>query len=76
LGEVVLPRTLNTIRRIRDEDGMAPNEEEAGAGPAGPKILLKQRVHLENRDGADALTTLPNGIRSGPRREKRCGMFF
>ncbi|MGH7137691.1 MAG: C-terminal helicase domain-containing protein, partial [Pirellulales bacterium] len=76
LGEVVHPRTFNTIRRIRDEDGAVLDEEEARAELAGPEILLKQLKDLLNRGGADALTTLPNGIHSGLRREKCHGMFF
>jgi superfamily II DNA or RNA helicase len=76
LGEVVHPRTFNTIRRIRDEDGAVLDEEEARAELAGPEMLLKQLKDLLNRGGADTLTTLPNGIHSGLRREKCHGMFF
>jgi hypothetical protein len=73
---VVHPRTFNTLRRIRDEDGAVLEEEEARAELAGPEMLLKQLKDLLNRDGANALTALPNGIHSGLRREKCCGMFF
>jgi hypothetical protein len=76
LGEVVHPRTFNTLRRIRDEDGAVLDEEEARAELAGPEMLLKQLKDLLNRDGADNLATLPNGIHSGLRREKCHGMFF
>lgn len=76
LGEVVHPRTFNTIRRIREEDGTVLDEEEARAELAGPEMLLKQLKDLLNRDGTDTLTTLPNGIHSGLRREKCNGMFF
>jgi hypothetical protein len=76
LGEVVHPRTFNTLRRIRDEDGAVLDEEEARAELAGPEMLLKQLKDLLNRDGADTLTLLPNGIHSGLRREKCYGMFF
>lgn len=76
LGEVVHPRTFNTLRRIRDEDGAVLDEEEARAELAGPEMLLKQLKDLLNRDGANALTALPNGIHSGLRREKCHGMFF
>ncbi len=76
LGEVVHPRTFNTLRRIRDEDGAVLDEEEARAELAGPEMLLKQLKDLLNRDGATTLTTLPNGIHSGLRREKCYGMFF
>ncbi len=76
LGEVVHPRTFNTIRRIREEDGAVLDEEEARAELAGPEMLLKQLKDLLNRDGTDVLTSLPNGIHSGLRREKCYGMFF
>ncbi len=67
LGEVVHPRTFNTLRRIRDEDGAVLDEEEARAELAGPEMLLKQLKDLLNRDGANMLTTLPSGNGS-PRR--------
>ena len=76
LGEVVHPRTFNTIRRIREEDGTILDEEEGRAELAGPEMLLKQLKDLLNRDGANALTVLPNGIHSGLRRAKCHGMFF
>jgi hypothetical protein len=76
LGEVVHPRTFNTIRRIRDEDGAVLDEEEAKAELAGPEMLLKQLKDLLNRGGADTLMALPNGIHSGLRREKCRGIFF
>ncbi len=76
LGEVVHPRTFNTIRRIQAEDGCVLDEEEARAELAGPEMLLRQLKELLNRDGASRLTTLPNGIHSGLRREKCHGMFF
>jgi SNF2 family DNA or RNA helicase len=76
LGEVVHPRTFNTIRRIREEDGTVLDEEEARAELAGPEMLLKQLKDLLNRDGVNVLTALPNGIHSGLRRDKCYGMFF
>jgi superfamily II DNA or RNA helicase len=76
LGEVVHPRTFNTLRRIREEDGTVLDEEEARAELAGPEMLLKHLKDLLNRDGANVLTTLPNGIHSGLRRDKWYGMFF
>jgi superfamily II DNA or RNA helicase/HKD family nuclease len=76
LGEVVHPRAFNTIRRIREEDGAVLDEEEARAELAGPEMLLKHLKDLLNRDGANVLTDLPNGIHSGLRREKCNGIFF
>lgn len=76
LGEVVHPRTFNTIRRIRDEDGTVLDEEEARAELAGPELLLKHLKDLLSRDGSDSINELPNGIHSGLRRENCNGMFF
>jgi hypothetical protein len=76
LGEVIHPRTFNTLRRIREEDEAVLDEEEARAELAGPEVLLKQLKDLLNRDGTNVLTTLPHGIHSGLRREKCYGMFF
>jgi superfamily II DNA or RNA helicase len=76
LGEVVHPRTFNTLRRIREEDGTVLDEEEARAELAGPELLLKQLKALLNREGADSIVDLPNGIHSGLRRTKCNGMFF
>ena len=76
LGEVVHPRTFNTIRRIRKEDGAVLEEEEARAELAGPEVLLKQLKELLGREGSDAVVDLPDGIHSGLRRQKCYGMFF
>ena len=76
LGEVVHPRTFNTIRRIREEDGTVLDEEEQRAELAGPELLLKQLKELLGREGAEKLFDLPDGIHSGLRRDKRHGMFF
>ena len=76
LGEVVHPRTFNTLRRIREEDGTVLDEEEARAELAGPEVLLKQLKDVLNKGGASPLDDLPNGIHSGLRREKFNGMFF
>jgi len=76
LGETVHPRTFNTLRRIRDEDGAVLEEEEERAELAGPELLLKQLRELLGREGKDNLIDLPNGIHSGLRRENCYGMFF
>jgi hypothetical protein len=76
LGEVVHPRTFNTIRRLRQEDGAVLDEEEARAELAGPEMLLKQLKDLLNRDGENVLAALPNGIHSGLCRDRCHGMFF
>ena len=76
LGEVVHPRTFNTIRRIRDEDGTVLDEEEERAELAGPELLIKQLKEVLSREGYQSIADLPNGIHSGLRREKCYGMFF
>ncbi|MEO8493531.1 MAG: helicase-related protein [Planctomycetota bacterium] len=76
LGEVVHPRTFNTIRRIREEDGTVLDDEEARAELAGPEILLKHVKDLLSRGGSESIDALPNGIHSGLRRERCNGMFF
>ena len=76
LGEVVHPRTFNTLRRIRDEDGTILDEEEARAELAGPELLLKHLKEVLNREGGDLIAELPHGIHSGLRRTKCNGMFF
>ncbi len=76
LGEVVHPRTFNTIRRIREEDGAVLDEEEARAELAGPELLLKQLKELLGREGSDQIVDLPDGIHSGLRRTRCNGMFF
>ena len=70
LGEVVHPRTFNTIRRIRDEDGTVLDEEEERAELAGPEMLLKQLKEVLSREGFESVADLPDGIHSGLRREK------
>ncbi len=76
LGEVVHPRTFNTLRRIREEDGTVLDEEEARAELAGPEVLLKQLKDMLNKGGSSTLDDLPNGIHSGLRRDRSYGMFF
>ena len=76
LGEVVHPRTFNTLRRIREEDGAVLDEEEASAELAGPEMSAEESERLLNREGGQSIAELPNGIHSGLRREKCYGMFF
>jgi SNF2 family DNA or RNA helicase len=76
LGEIVHPRTFNTLRRIRAEDGAVLDEEEARAELAGPEMLLKHLKEVLNREGGENIADLPNGIHSGLRRQKYYGMFF
>lgn len=76
LGESVHPRTFNTLRRIRAEDGAVLDEEEARAELAGPEVLLRHLKEMLNREAGDSVTELPHGIHSGLRREDCYGMFF
>jgi superfamily II DNA or RNA helicase len=76
LGEAVHPRTFNTLRRIRAEDGAVLDEEEARAELAGPELLLKHLKEMLNREAGDSVADLPHGIHSGSRRENCYGMFF
>jgi superfamily II DNA or RNA helicase len=76
LGEVVHPRTFNTLRRILDGDNTALDEEEERAELAGPEKLLRDLKDMLNRDGAEQMIDLPNGIHSGLRRDKCHGLFF
>lgn len=76
LGEVVHPRTFNTIRRVRDEDGTVMDEEEERVELAGPELLLKQLREVLNREGAESFASLPSGIHSGLRRANCNGLFF
>jgi SNF2 family DNA or RNA helicase len=76
LGEAVHPRTFNTLRRIRAEDGAVLDEEEARAELAGPEMLLKHLKEVLNKEAGESIAELPHGIHSGLRREKCYGMFF
>jgi hypothetical protein len=76
LGESVHPRTFNTLRRIRDEDGAVLDEEESRAELAGPELLLKHLKEMLNQEAGDSVADLPLGIHSGLRRQKCHGMFF
>lgn len=76
LGEAVHPRTFNTLRRIRDEDGAVLDEEESRAELAGPELLLKQLKEMLNRDAGESVANLPDGIHSGLRRSGCNGIFF
>jgi hypothetical protein len=76
LGEVVHPRTFNTIRRVHEGDVTVLDEEEARAELAGPELLLKQLKEMLGREGSRDIINLPDGIHSGLRRQNAYGMFF
>ncbi|MBW3539976.1 MAG: helicase [Planctomycetes bacterium] len=76
LGESVHPRTFNTLRRIREQDGAVLDEEEARAELAGPEVLLKHLKEMLGREAGESVADLPNGIHSGLRRQDCYGIFF
>ncbi len=76
LGEVVHPRTFNTIRRIANGDVTVLDEEEGRAELAGPEVLLKQLKEMLGKEGSREVVQLPDGIHSGLRRQRVHGMFF
>jgi SNF2 family DNA or RNA helicase len=76
LGELVHPRTFNTLRRLEEEDTAVLDEEEARAELAGPELLLKHLKELLDQQSPQALEDLPNGIHSGLRRNGCNGLFF
>ena len=64
LGESVHPRTFNTLRRIRDEDGAVLDEEEARAELAGPEVRLKQLRDMLNREAGQSVVHQSSDARS------------
>jgi superfamily II DNA or RNA helicase len=76
LGELVHPRTFNTIRRVKDGDESVLDEEEMRAELGGPEVLLKQLKDMLNKEGSREAVNLPDGIHSGLRRQNVHGMFF
>ena len=76
LGEVVHPRTFNTLRRIREEDGTALDEEEDRAGACRARDAAQATQGSAQPGRGEQSLTPPNGIHSGLRREKCYGMFF
>lgn len=76
LGEVVHPRTFNSLRRVKDGDVTVLDEEEARAELAGPELLLQSLREMLNKQGAEEVLNLPDGIHSGLRRSGKDGMFF
>src|SRR5439155_22350380 len=62
LGETVHPRNFNTLRRIQEEDGSVIAEEEQFTELASNEFLLQQLRTLLNKEGQEALDTLPDGI--------------
>ncbi|MBS3784947.1 MAG: helicase, partial [Anaerolineae bacterium] len=75
LGEVVHPRTFNTLQRIADEDGSVMDELEAEAELATSEFLLAS-LQDALASGELDVGSLPDGIHSGREREGCRGLFF
>ena len=76
LGEAVNPRTFNTLRRIRDEDGAVVTEQEQFAELASNEFLLQQLRQWLDAGRLSDLEALPDGIHSGLARDGQRGIFF
>jgi SNF2 family DNA or RNA helicase len=76
LGEVVHPQSFNTLRRIRDEDNSAIEEEEGFIELASNEFLLQHLRQLLEAGGVQMLEELPDGIHSGLNKPGAKGVFF
>lgn len=76
LGEAANPRNFNTLRRIRDEDGTAIEEEERFTELAGVEAFSQQLREFLDTHGREAVEALPDGIHSGLARQGARGVFF
>jgi SNF2 family DNA or RNA helicase len=76
LGEVVHPRSFNTLRRIRDEDNSVIEEEEGFVELASNEFLLQHLRQLLEAGGVQMLEELPDGIHSGLIKPGVKGVFF
>ena len=77
LGEVVHPTDVQHVAAHpeRGRRGAGRGRGAGGTGRAGNAAQATEGPAQPGR-GQDTLTTLPNGIHSGLRREKCYGMFF
>lgn len=76
LGEMVHPKTFNTLKRIEDEDASVVDEEEQFVELASSEFLLKQIQELLAREGKKWIEDLPHGIHSGLMKKGAKGLFF
>jgi len=76
LGELVNPRTFNTLRRIKNEDGQVIEEEEQFMELVSHESLLQNLRSLLNSGGQEMLDTLPDGIHSGLVKPGAKGIYF
>ncbi len=76
LGEVVHPKTFNTLKRIEDQDSSVVDEEEQFIELASSEFLLRQIQELLASEGKRWIDLLPNGIHSGLMKRGAKGLFF
>jgi hypothetical protein len=75
LGEVVHPRTFNTLQRIADEDESVMDELEAETELATSEFLLAS-LQDALAGGDWDLEALPDGIHAGREQDDDRGLFF
>jgi len=76
LGETVHPKSFNTLRRIKEEDGEVIEEEEQFAELASNESLILQLRRALDEGLQEKLDSLPDGIHSGLARAGQKGAFF
>lgn len=76
LGELVHPKTFNTLKRIEEEDAVVVDEEEQFAELASSEFLLRQVQDLLSNEGRKWIDDLPHGIHSGLMKKGAQGIFF
>lgn len=69
-------KILNTLRRIRDEDGAVIEEQEQFAELASNEFLLQQLRAVLDAGAREMLESLPDGIHSGLARPGARGIVF
>ncbi len=75
-GQVVHPRTFNTMRRIQEEDDSVIVEEEDTSELPSNESLQRILRNFMDDQGRDVVEELPDGIHSGLHRPGKKGMFF
>ncbi len=76
LGEVVIPRDFNTLKRIAAEDESVIEEQESFLELASSEALLAELQRVLGTEARRWLSDLADGIHSGLERHAMKGMFF
>lgn len=76
LGEVVMPRDFNTLKRIAAADTTVIEEQESFLELASSESLMAELQKVLGTDAQRWLTDLDDGIHSGLERHNAKGMFF